>query len=643
MHPPPARGCPIDEIYDFSEYLDHLKQHLNQYTIFIAARDTPWGEPFTQELTLKLMSLGLKTNLYGRFRYPYAAVIDQGKIKFEKLNDPSHNVEWSGKIDALSVNIKSTGYLAPLIYAKIIIDKKDYAQNFRGLNFVIYDKTKHEVLDSVAFDTFSGNDFHRSSSSVKEIRKWHNAHPKVGLLRFNGLLFPQKNLTKIDRFIVENVPKQQCIYNLLDNPNLPLRQFFNTKEDILESITPPKSYHDAKGVRHFEDTHGRQVNTTMGHRITTDQPEEFTRTIYMVGGCTTFGTGASDHATTASWLQRLCNQKIPQERFIVQNYGYYLSGFDAKSMEHIQIINSLPIQNGDIIILDGEFPDDDIPLVDLSKVADEPHGYSGLFADKSHPNENGYHLIADKIFERLQELNFFSDLKEAPEPEKAAVENIPQDNIEALTGFKRQLKQLYDEKMSVGAIVMNCNPFTLGHLYLIEQAAKQCAHVIVFVVEEDLSVFPFKDRLMLVKEGTKNLQNVIVLPSGQFILSSLTFSEYFNKSELQDRIVDASTDVQLFAKEIAPCLHITKRFIGEEPFDTVTRQYNREMRKILPQYGIEAIQIPRMVQNGSSKAISASEVRQCIKNNDLQSVKTMVPDTTYDYIITHINEIKENL
>ena len=45
----------------------------------------------------------------------------------------------------------------------------------------------------------------------------------------------------------------------------------------------------------------------------------------------------------------------------------------------------------------------------------------------------------------------------------------------------------------VGAIVMNANPFTKGHRYLIEKAAAECGFVYVFVLSEDKSVFSSKD------------------------------------------------------------------------------------------------------------------------------------------------------
>lgn len=177
---------------------------------------------------------------------------------------------------------------------------------------------------------------------------------------------------------------------------------------------------------------------------------------------------------------------------------------------------------------------------------------------------------------------------------------------------------------------MNCNPFTLGHQYLAEYAAAQVAKLYIFVVEEDKSEFPFADRIELVKQGVKHIPNVEVLPSGKFIISQQTFSGYFNKAELQDVAVDSSEDVEIFGKEIAPTLGITVRFAGEEPTDNVTRQYNETMKKILPQYGVEFIEIPR--KTFGDEAISASKVREALHAGDFDKIKTLVPETTLNYL-----------
>ena len=121
-----------------------------------------------------------------------------------------------------------------------------------------------------------------------------------------------------------------------------------------------------------------------------------------------------------------------------------------------------------------------------------------------------------------------------------------------------------------------------------------------------------------------------IVESGDFIIFTQTFSEYFNKMELQDMVVDSSKDVRLFAQEIAPAMHISIRFAGSEPFDRVTKQYNQTLLRILPQYGVEFLEIPRLELDG--EAVSASRVRTLFEQKDWVSIGKLVPPTTLDYL-----------
>lgn len=142
-----------------------------------------------------------------------------------------------------------------------------------------------------------------------------------------------------------------------------------------------------------------------------------------------------------------------------------------------------------------------------------------------------------------------------------------------------------DEALHVGAIVMNCNPFTLGHRYLVEYAAAQCDVLHLFVVEEDRSMFSSQVRLRLVREGTAHLPNVRVHPSGHYMISSATFPTYFLKQEEDATAMQCALDCTVFAQCIAPPLHIRTRFVGQEPLDPVTAQYNAAMAALLPRHG----------------------------------------------------------
>ncbi len=188
-----------------------------------------------------------------------------------------------------------------------------------------------------------------------------------------------------------------------------------------------------------------------------------------------------------------------------------------------------------------------------------------------------------------------------------------------------------DEYQTVGAVVMNCNPFTLGHLALIEYAAAQCGVLHVFVVSEDRSAFSASVRLRLVREGTAHLPNVRVHPSGNYIISSATFPTYFLKEGEDAAALQSELDVTLFAQRIASALHITKRFAGEEPLDPVTAKYNDAMRRLLPRYGIEFCEIPRVISRG--QVISASRVRRLLAEKGVcEEALTLVPECTRRYL-----------
>lgn len=198
----------------------------------------------------------------------------------------------------------------------------------------------------------------------------------------------------------------------------------------------------------------------------------------------------------------------------------------------------------------------------------------------------------------------------------------------------------------VGACVMNCNPFTKGHRYLIETAAAGVDRLYVFVVSEDKSEFSFEDRFALVKAGAADLENVTVLPSGDYMISQATFPTYFLKDTASADSVYASLDLTLFAQKIAPALNISVRFVGQEPYCAVTRNYNEIMKALLPKYGVEVKEIERIGAEEMRKdtprpkpplprrstAISASLVRGAIEAGDLARIKELVPETTYELI-----------
>lgn len=150
--------------------------------------------------------------------------------------------------------------------------------------------------------------------------------------------------------------------------------------------------------------------------------------------------------------------------------------------------------------------------------------------------------------------------------------------------------------------------------------------MIIFVVEEDESIFSFDERFAMVCSGTGDIKHVMVVPSGPFILSKTTFPEYFVKEADEDMAKNVENDITFFAERIAPHLNIHYRFVGEEPEDMVTNAYNLAMKRILPEKGIKLVEIPRKEQCG--KYISASSVRKCLENGDWDGLDRLVPKST---------------
>ena len=181
-----------------------------------------------------------------------------------------------------------------------------------------------------------------------------------------------------------------------------------------------------------------------------------------------------------------------------------------------------------------------------------------------------------------------------------------------------------------GVVVMNCTPFTLGHRYLIEQAAKQVERLFVMVVREDCSLFAYAERKAMVEQGVAHLENVTVIDGSEYAISQATFPTYFLK-----RLDDAADtqmllDLDLFRRHIAPALGATVRFVGTEPTDRLTRRYNQLMHEVLA----DVREIVRLEKEGN--AVSASRVRKAMEQGDMSTIRQLVPPTTLPYIIAHL-------
>jgi [citrate (pro-3S)-lyase] ligase len=181
-----------------------------------------------------------------------------------------------------------------------------------------------------------------------------------------------------------------------------------------------------------------------------------------------------------------------------------------------------------------------------------------------------------------------------------------------------------------GAVVVNCNPFTRGHRSLVERAAARVDTLYVFVVREDRSAFPFYVRRGLVAEGTSDLANVVVLDTGPYAVSAVTFPSYFLHDAGDRAAAQMGIDLVLFGRRLAPFFGVRTRFFGEEPFCATTRAYNQAMLRILPACGVAAAELPRLASDGV--AISASAVREALRRDDLSGLEALVPPSTMAWL-----------
>lgn len=215
----------------------------------------------------------------------------------------------------------------------------------------------------------------------------------------------------------------------------------------------------------------------------------------------------------------------------------------------------------------------------------------------------------------------------------ALMENTPV----GIRSYCTRLKAERREGATIGAIVMNANPFTLGHLSLVARAARDCDWLHVFVVAENASLISYHDRFRLVEQGIRGIDRVTLHAGSHYMISQATFPAYFFKEKGMVGPCRTAVDLLLFRTYIAPALGITRRYVGTEPFCPTTRKYNEDMKNWLQRADIAGpavtvVEIPRTALLGSP--ISASEVRRLLAARDFDRIEALVPPATLDLLFS---------
>ena len=387
----------------------------------------------------------------------------------------------------------------------------------------------------------------------------------------------------------------------------------------------------------FPDVSGNYYTIQRGHRFTPNNPLYADRKIIMFGPCNVFGAFCKDDQTIEAYLQDSLNAN-----------GYISWRVLNKGVCGVDICYDQlfveKLSEDDIVVIIGieKWVPDEIEHAiafrgDLSGIFVKlPHLSDYVLDSISHFNYVVNKELAQQIYKDICLTGLLEKPKRPGVPEKIQDYYINWSIREYFMEYFQKYGLIKESaNIKVGAIVMNCNPFTKGHRYLIEQASEIVDRLYIFVVEEDRSLFKFRDRFRMVEQGVSDLHGVHVVPSGRYIISLDTFKQYFEKEQVKT-VNSMDYDVYIFGEVVAEALGIKYRFVGEEPFDKVTRAYNETMKRILPKFGVNVIEFPRALSK-EKEIISATLVRKAMQEENMSRIEKLCPESTVLYLKEQLN------
>lgn len=375
---------------------------------------------------------------------------------------------------------------------------------------------------------------------------------------------------------------------------------------------------------------GKYFNAQDGRRVTCFQPEEYIGTIYLVGMCTVIGAFVEDQFTIASFLQR----KLLENgfKYRVENYASMIRPDSAleKRLEEIK-----EYSHNDIIVYLSGFTRTVEVNGSLEKIFERNKIPSEWVKDGyTHCNHKANQVIAESMFEMIKSDLPEDNIKNEKEKMRIDISGMMRSYIQRSYLDQYFMNYSGERYNTVGAVVIEGSPFNSGHRYIIEYASQKVDFVIVFVLQEDTSLFPFEERFQMIKKGIEDIPNIMVVPNGDFVLSMNNFPDYYKQNYSLTTGMNAEYDVNIFVDYIAKPLHITHRFAGEGVQGRVNKTYYEAMRRILPANGIEFVEIPKMAVGGEK--VCTKQIQQYLEDEQYDIAFAFVPESTKRYLMRQL-------
>ena len=218
------------------------------------------------------------------------------------------------------------------------------------------------------------------------------------------------------------------------------------------------------------------------------------------------------------------------------------------------------------------------------------------------------------------------------------------DGMTGLEKWEGNLHSQLGDCSDTAVVIFNSNPLTIGGRYLAEIASRRSRRLLVLVIqgktdsgshgnhEDNVMEFSFKDRLAMTEKALSDLQNVIVMPSGPYLIGRDDFPKGYLSETLGAASAHAYLNCMAFC-HICRALGIRSAYAGDEPRDEMSEIHLNTLRQLCAQNEIVLKVAER--KRIDDKYISSSMVRKALATGDMETAEKLVPASVLPYLAGH--------